>query len=87
MFLLFIPIGILVDVSEKIDKFKEHDLSFNLKYLNTIQILFGIMVIFYFQFLFFYLLFGLLQNLSSNSEVIAILSSGISFNRYLQPFI
>ena len=28
MFLLFIPIGILVDVSEKIDKFKEHDLSF-----------------------------------------------------------
>ncbi len=29
MFLLFIPIGILVDVSEKVDKFKEHDLSFN----------------------------------------------------------
>ena len=29
MFLLFIPIGILVDVSEKIDKFKEHDLGFN----------------------------------------------------------
>ena len=28
MFLLFIPIGILVDVSEKIDKFKEHDLGF-----------------------------------------------------------
>ena len=30
MFLLFIPIGILVDVSEKVDKFKEHDLSFKL---------------------------------------------------------
>ena len=29
MFLLFIPIGILVDVSEKIDKFKEHELSLN----------------------------------------------------------
>ena len=28
MFLLFIPIGILVDVSEKIDKFKEHDMIF-----------------------------------------------------------
>ena len=28
MFLLFIPIGILVDISEKIDKFKEHELSF-----------------------------------------------------------
>ena len=27
MFLLFIPIGILVDISEKIDKFKEHELS------------------------------------------------------------
>ena len=27
MFLLFIPIGILVDISEKIDKFKEHDLT------------------------------------------------------------
>ena len=45
MFLLFIPIGILVDVSEKVDKFKEHDLSFN-QILNIIQILYGIMGIF-----------------------------------------
>ena len=29
MFLLFIPIGVLVDISEKIDKFKEHDLSYS----------------------------------------------------------
>ena len=29
MFSLFIPIGILVDISEKIDKFKEHDIPFN----------------------------------------------------------
>ena len=29
MFSLFIPIGILVDISEKIDKFKEYDIPFN----------------------------------------------------------
>ena len=29
MMILFIPIGILVDVSEKIDKFKEYDIPFD----------------------------------------------------------
>ena len=86
MFLLFIPIGILVDVSEKIDKFKEHDLDFYEVfnyYLNFIW--------YYGYFLFpifvFLAVIWFTSKLSTNSEVVAILSSGLSFKRYLQPFI
>ena len=86
MFLLFIPIGILVDVSEKIDKFKEHDLSFN----QVLQYYFDF-VWYYGYFLFpifvFLSVIWFTSKLSSNSEVTAILSSGISFNRFLKPYI
>lgn len=86
MFLLFIPIGILVDVSEKIDKFKEHDLSFYEVFNYYIDFIW-----YYGYFLFpifvFLAVIWFTSKLSSNSEVIAILSSGVSFKRYLQPFI
>ena len=86
MFLLFIPIGILVDVSEKIDKFKEHDLSFN----QVLQYYFDF-VWYYGYFLFpifvFLSVIWFTSKLSSNSEVTAILSSGISFKRFLKPYI
>mgnify|MGYP003315384329 FL=1 len=86
MFLLFIPIGILVDVSEKIDKFKEHDLSFYEVFDYYIDFIW-----YYGYFLFpifvFLAVIWFTSKLSSNSEVIAILSSGVSFKRYLQPFI
>ena len=85
MFLLFIPIGILVDVSEKIDKFKEHDLGFNDVFNYYLDFIW-----YYGYFLFpifvFLAVIWFTSKLSTNSEVIAILSSGVSFNRYLQSF-
>ena len=86
MFLLFIPIGILVDVSEKIDKFKEHDLSFNqvLQYYADFVWYYGY---FLFPIFVFLSVIWFTSKLSSNSEVTAILSSGISFNRFLKPYI
>ena len=86
MLFLFIPIGILVDISEKIDKFKEFDvpleeiidyyIDFVWYFGNTLYPLFVFLSVIWFT-----------SKIASNSEVIAILSSGISFNRYLKPFI
>ena len=85
MMILFIPIGILVDVSEKIDKFNEYDVPFNEifnYYLdftwyfgNTLYPLFVFLSVVWFT-----------SKIANDSEIIAILSSGISFNRYLMPF-
>ena len=85
MLFLFIPIGILVDVSEKIDKFKEFDvpleeiidyyIDFIWYFGNTLYPLFVFLSVIWFT-----------SKIANNSEVIAILSSGISFNRYLKPF-
>tara|TARA_B110001450_G_scaffold96684_1_gene91785 strand:- start:4117 stop:5139 length:1023 start_codon:yes stop_codon:yes gene_type:complete len=85
MLLLFIPIGILVDISEKIDKLKEFDVplqeiaSYYLDFVwyfgNTLYPLFVFLSVIWFT-----------SKIANNSEIIAILSSGISFNRYLRPF-
>ena len=86
MFLLFIPIGILVDISEKIDKFKEHELSFTqiLDYYSDFVWYYGY---FLFPIFVFLSVIWFTSKLSSNSEIIAILSSGISFNRFLRPYV
>ena len=86
MFLLFIPIGILVDISEKIDKFKEHELSFAqiLDYYSDFVWYYGY---FLFPIFVFLSVIWFTSKLSSNSEITAILSSGISFNRFLRPYV
>ena len=86
MFLLFIPIGILVDISVKIDKFKEHELSFTqiLDYYSDFVWYYGY---FLFPIFVFLSVIWFTSKLSSNSEITAILSSGISFNRFLRPYI
>ena len=86
MFLLFIQIGILVDISEKIDKFKENELSFTqiLDYYSDFVWYYGY---FLFPIFVFLSVIWFTSKLSSNSEITAILSSGISFNRFLRPYI
>ena len=86
MFILFIPIGILVDISEKIDKFKEHELSFTqiLDYYSDFVWYYGY---FLFPIFVFLSVIWFTSKLSNNSEITAILSSGISFNRFLRPYI
>ena len=85
MLLLFIPIGITVNLAEKIDKMLANEVPF------------GEIVLFYVDFTIYFanLLFPLFlflsviwftSKLANNTEIIAFLSSGVSFWRFLRPY-
>ena len=86
MLVLFIPIGIMVDLSEKIDKMIEREAPFG--EIITYYIDF---VLYFANFLFPIFLFlsiiWFTSKLANNTEIIAILSSGISFRRFLKPYL
>ena len=86
MLLLFIPIGIMVDVAEKIDKFKEKEIPMDaiIEYYINFTWYFGNLLYPVFIFL---AIIWFTSKLANNSEIIAILSSGVSFYRYLRPFL
>ena len=85
--LLITMMAVVIDFSEKIGKFLDAELSFatviNQYYLNFIPWINGLM----------WPLFSLIavifftSRLAKNSEIIAMLSSGISFNRILIPYL
>jgi lipopolysaccharide export system permease protein len=85
MLTLFIPISVLVDLSQKIDNFKQYEVPASeiLWYYYNFIWHFGFIL---FPIFLFLSVIWFTSKLSSNSEVIAILSSGISFYRYLRPF-
>ncbi len=85
MLLLFIPIGITVNLAEKIGKIIDKEVPFNE------------VVAFYLDFTvyFAHLLFPLFlflsviwftSKLANNTEIVAFLSSGVSFYRFLRPY-
>lgn len=86
MLLLFIPIGITIDVSEKINrilenkvpfiKVAEYYLDFIIYFANLLFPIFLFLSIIWFT-----------SKLANNTEIVAILSSGISFQRFLKPYI
>lgn len=86
MILLFIPIGITIDVAEKINKILENKvpfakvasyyLDFIVFFANNLFPIFLFLSIIWFT-----------SKLASNTEIVAILSSGISFQRFLKPYI
>lgn len=86
MLFIFIPIGIVIDVSEKINKMIENDIAF-----VDIAVYYYHFSIYFTSFLFPILLFlsiiWFTSKLANNTEIIAILSSGISFTRFLRPYI
>ena len=86
MLLLFIPIGIVVDVSEKINKMLENKVPFveiAMYYYNfTIYFANSLFPIFLFLSVIWFT-----SKLANDTEIIAILSSGISFTRFLRPYI
>ena len=86
MLLLFIPIGIMVDVAEKIDKFKENEIPLSeiVSYYVDFTWYFGNLL---FPIFLFLAVIWFTSKLANNTEVIAILSSGISFNRFLRPYL
>lgn len=86
MLLLFIPIGIVIDVSEKINKILENKVPLGpvLEYYFNFTIYFANML---FPIFLFISIIWFTSKLANNTEIIAILSSGISFGRFLRPYV
>lgn len=86
MLLLFIPIGIVIDVSEKINRMLENKVPF-----KDIALYYVDFVVYFANLLFPIFLFlsviWFTSKLANNTEIIAILSSGISFTRFLKPYL
>ena len=86
LLLLFIPIGITVDVAEKIDNMLrnnakldvvlEYYLNFTVHFANLLFPLFVFLSVIWFT-----------SKMANNTEIIAILSSGVSYSRFLRPYV
>jgi lipopolysaccharide export system permease protein len=85
MFGLFIPIGIMVDFAEKIDKFRENEVPSDLIISYYIDFIWYFGSQLYPVFLFLAVIF-FTSRLANNTEITAILSSGLSFQRFTKPF-
>jgi lipopolysaccharide export system permease protein len=86
MLFMFIPIGIVIDVSEKVGEMIENKIP-----LLDIAIYYVYFTVYFANLLFPIFLFlsviWFTSKLANNTEIIAILSSGISFSRFMRPFI
>lgn len=86
MLLLFIPIGIMVNLAEQIGKMIDNEAPLNeilIYYLNfTIYIGSLLFPIFLFLSVIFFT-----SKLANNTEIVAILSSGVSYGRFLRPYL
>lgn len=86
MLFLFIPIGITINLAEKIDKILENEvplievltyyLNFTIYFTNLLFPLFLFLSVIWFT-----------SKLANNTEIIAFLSSGVSFWRFLRPYL
>ncbi len=86
MLLLFIPIGITIDVSEKINKILENKVPFSKVFFYYIDFVIYFANLLFPIFLFLSIIW-FTSKLANNTEIVAILSSGISFQRFLRPYI
>lgn len=86
--IILIPIAISIDIAEKVGKFlKADDLTFD-EILNDYYVSFIINYGNTFMPLGLFISVILFTSkMSSNSEIIAILSSGVSFKRFLRPYL
>jgi len=86
MLLMFIPIGIVVDVSEKVNRMLENNVPFLeiAQYYLDFTIYFANLL---FPIFLFLSVIWFTSKLANNTEIIAILSSGISFTRFLRPYL
>lgn len=86
MLLLFIPIGIMANLAEQIGKMIDNEAPLNeilVYYMNfTIYIGSLLLPIFLFLSVIFFT-----SKLANNTEIVAILSSGVSYGRFLRPYI
>ncbi|ALJ04360.1 hypothetical protein APS56_04035 [Pseudalgibacter alginicilyticus] len=86
MLLLFIPIGITVHLAEKIGKILENEVPLGevLIYLYDFTIYFANIL---FPLFLFLSVIWFTSKLANNTEIIAFLSSGVSFSRFLRPYL
>jgi lipopolysaccharide export system permease protein len=86
MLLLFIPIGITVHLAEKIGKILDNNVPIEevLVYFFNFTIYFANLL---FPLFLFLSVIWFTSKLANNTEVIAFLSSGVSFSRFLRPYI
>ncbi len=86
LLLLFLPIMVTVHIAEKIGKILDKDVP-----LGEVLIYLLDFTVYFSNFLFPLFLFistmFFTSKLANNTEVIAFLSSGVSFNRFLRPYI
>lgn len=86
LLLLFIPIGIIVNLAEKIDKILENEVPFIevVYYYVDFTVYFANLL---FPLFLFLSIIWFTSKLAQNTEIIAFLSSGVSFWRFLRPYI
>ena len=85
MLFLFIPIGITVNLAEKIDKILENEVPFIevVNYYLDFTIYFANLL---FPIFLFLSVIWFTSKLAINTEIVAFLSSGVSFYRFLRPY-
>lgn len=86
LFLIFIPIAILANLAEKIDNIFEKKLAFLdvLVFYGNFSIHFAYLL---FPLLLFLSVIWFTSKLANKTEIIAFLSSGVSFMRFLRPYL
>lgn len=86
MIMMFIPIGIIIDISEKVNKMIENKVPFEAiaSYYFDFTIYFANLL---FPIFLFLSIIWFTSKLAGNTEIVAMLSSGISFTRFLRPYI
>ena len=86
LFLLFIPISILIDLGERLEKFVENKVPF-----SEVMIYYKSFILTYFNVLFPIFLFlsiiWFTSRMAQNTEIIAILNGGMSFKRFVIPYL
>jgi len=86
MLLLFIPIGITVHLAEKIGKILDKEVPFGevAVYLYDFTIYFAHLL---FPLFLFLSVIWFTSKLANNTEIVAFLSSGVSYTRFLRPYL
>ncbi|MDC1276505.1 LptF/LptG family permease, partial [Flavobacteriaceae bacterium] len=85
MLMLFVPIGIMANLAEQVGKIIDNNAPLEevLVYYGNFTIYIGSLL--FPIFLFLSVIF-FTSKLANNTEIVAILSSGVSFNRFLRPY-
>ena len=85
--LLFTLISVVVDISEKTDDFVKSGLSFSQIIMKYYIGFVPYIIAFLFPLFVFLAVIFFASKMAARTEVIAILSSGVSFRRYLRAFV